>query len=112
QIVFNPNATKPGLSNRLWEIEQPAAAAANGYFVAAANRVGLEDNEYGDLAVNFYGKSQFVDPQGNIVGGYGSESEEEVVVRDLDLDMIRDVRNAWQFYRDRRPDSYTSIPKP
>ena len=36
QIVFNPNATKPGLSNRLWEIEQPAAAAANGYFVAAA----------------------------------------------------------------------------
>jgi beta-ureidopropionase len=112
QIVFNPNATKPGLSNRLWEIEQPAAAAANGYFVAAANRVGLEDNEYGDLAVNFYGKSQFVDPQGNIVGGYGSESDEEVVVRDLDLDMIRNVRNAWQFYRDRRPDSYTSIPKP
>ena len=40
QIVFNPNATKPGLSNRLWEIEQPAAAAANGYFVAAPNRVG------------------------------------------------------------------------
>ena len=48
QIVFNPNATKPGLSNRLWEIEQPAAAAANGYFVAAPNRVGREDNEYGD----------------------------------------------------------------
>ena len=112
QIVFNPNATKPGLSNRLWEIEQPAAAAANGYFIGAANRVGLEDNEYGDLAVNFYGKSQFVDPQGNIVGDYGSETEEEVVVRDLDMDMIRDVRNAWQFYRDRRPDSYTSIPKP
>ena len=89
QIVFNPNATKPGLSNRLWEIEQPAAAAANGYFVAAANRVGLEDNEYGDLAVNFYGKSQFVDPQGNIVGDYGSETHEEVVVRDLDMDMIR-----------------------
>jgi beta-ureidopropionase len=112
QIVFNPNATKPGLSNRLWEIEQPAAAAANGYFVAAANRVGLEDNEYGDLAVNFYGKSQFVDPQGNIVGEYGSEDQEEVVVRDLDMDMIRQVRNNWQFYRDRRPESYTSIPKP
>ncbi len=64
QIVFNPNATKPGLSNRLWEIEQPAAAAANGYFVAAPNRVGREDNEYGDLAVDFYGSSQFVRPAG------------------------------------------------
>jgi beta-ureidopropionase len=112
QIVFNPNATKPGLSNRLWELEQPAAAAANGYFVAAPNRVGTEDNEYGDLAVTFYGNSQFADPQGNIVGGYGSGDTEEVVIRDLDLDMVRQVRNDWQFYRDRRPDSYTSIPKP
>ena len=113
QIVFNPNATKPGLSNRLWEIEQPAAAAANGYFVAAPNRVGREDNEYGELAVDFYGSSQFVDPQGNVVGGMGSATDEEVVIRDLDLDMIRTVRNAWQFYRDRRPDSYVPpFPKP
>jgi beta-ureidopropionase len=112
EIVFNPNATKPGLSNRLWELEQPAAAAANGYFVAAANRVGKEDNEYGDLAVTFYGKSQFADPQGNIIGEYGSGETEEIVIRDLDLDMVKQVRDDWQFYRDRRPDSYTSIPKP
>jgi len=112
EIVFNPNATKPGLSNRLWELEQPAAAAANGYFVAAANRVGKEDNEYGDLAVTFYGKSQFADPQGNIIGEYGSGESEEIVIRDLDLDMIKRVRDDWQFYRDRRPESYTSIPKP
>ncbi|MGI3785142.1 MAG: nitrilase-related carbon-nitrogen hydrolase, partial [Janthinobacterium lividum] len=92
--------------------EQPAAAAANGYFVAAPNRVGREDNEYGDLAVSFYGSSQFVDPQGNLVGPMGSQESEEVVVRDLDLDMIREVRNAWQFYRDRRPESYTSTVKP
>ncbi|MET1052936.1 MAG: nitrilase-related carbon-nitrogen hydrolase, partial [Mycetocola sp.] len=92
--------------------EQPAAAAANGYFVAAPNRVGREDNEYGDLAVTFYGKSQFVDPQGNYVGELGSGEHEEVVIRDLDLGMIRQVRNNWQFYRDRRPESYTSIPKP
>src|SRR3954471_8809009 len=111
-IVFNPNATKPGLSNRLWEIEQPAAAAANGCFVSAANRVGTEDNEYGGPAGSFYGSSQFVEPQGNVVGGMGSETDEEVVIRDLDLDMIRQVRNAWQFYRDRRPDSYASITKP
>jgi N-carbamoylputrescine amidase len=112
EIVFNPNATKPGLSNRLWELEQPAAAAANGYFVAAANRVGKEDNEYGDLAVTFYGKSQFADPQGNIVGAYGSGETEELVIRDLNMDMVKQVRDDWQFYRDRRPDSYTSIPKP
>ena len=42
----------------------------------------------------------------------GSSETEEVVIRDLDLDMIRQVRNAWQFYRDRRPDSYTAIPQP
>lgn len=111
QIVFNPNATKPGLSNRLWEIEQAAAAAANGYFVAAPNRVGTEDNEYGDLAVTFYGSSQFLDPRGNYVGELGSATDEEIVVRDLDLDLIREVRNDWQFYRDRRPDSYVAIPK-
>ncbi|MGV9768449.1 nitrilase-related carbon-nitrogen hydrolase [Microbacterium sp. NPDC003461] len=111
-IVFNPNATKPGLSNRLWEIEQPAAAAANGYFVAAPNRVGREDNEYGDLAVDFYGRSQFVDPRGNLVGDYGSSEHEELLVRDLDFGLIREARDSWQFYRDRRPDSYTAIPAP
>lgn len=111
-IVFNPNATKPGLSNRLWEIEQPAAAAANGYFVAAPNRVGSEENEFGDLAVTFYGSSQFVDPRGNLVGPMGSADHEELLVRDLDLDLIRQVRNDWQFYRDRRPESYSTITVP
>jgi beta-ureidopropionase len=112
EIVFNPNATKPGLSNRLWDLEQATAAAANGYFIAAPNRVGKEDNEYGELAVTFYGTSQFCDPQGNFVGERGSSEHEEVVIRDLDLDMIRQVRNQWQFYRDRRPDSYEAITKP
>ncbi|MGL4340757.1 MAG: nitrilase-related carbon-nitrogen hydrolase [Rhodoglobus sp.] len=109
QIVFNPNATKPGLSNRLWEIEQPAAAAANGYFVASCNRVGREDNEFGDLAVTFYGNSYVVDPRGNMIGDYGSGEHEEIVIRDLDMDMITQVRDDWQFYRDRRPESYTSM---
>ena len=112
EIVFNPNATKPGLSNRLWDIEQPAAAGANGYFVAAANRVGREDNEYGDEAVTFYGTSQFVDPRGNYVGERGSSTDEELLVRDLDLGLIREVRNDWQFFRDRRPDSYAAITAP
>ncbi|CAM3942758.1 nitrilase-related carbon-nitrogen hydrolase [Tsukamurella strandjordii] len=110
ELVFNPSATKPGLSNRLWELEQPAAAAANQYFVAANNRIGTETDEFGDLAVTFYGTSYFVDPRGNLVGEAGSTDTEEIVIRDLDLGLVREVRNDWQFYRDRRPDSYTAIP--
>ncbi|HEY9294545.1 MAG TPA: nitrilase-related carbon-nitrogen hydrolase [Microlunatus sp.] len=112
EMVFNPNATKPGLSNRLWEIEQPAAAVANGYFVLAPNRVGREDNEFGADAVDFYGSSQVVDPRGNYVGELGSGSQEELLIRDIDLDLVRQMREDWQFYRDRRPDSYTMITKP
>ncbi|RZS91085.1 N-carbamoylputrescine amidase [Motilibacter rhizosphaerae] len=112
EIVFNPNASKPGLSNRLWELEQPTAAAANGYFVAVPNRVGREDNEYGDDAVDFYGTSYVVDPQGNFVGEKGSSEKEELLIRDIDLSMIRKVRNDWQFYRDRRPDAYGELVEP
>ena len=111
-MVFNPNATKPGLSNRLWEVEGPCAAVANGYFVLQPNRVGREDNEYGDLAVDFYGTSQVIDPRGNFVGERGSGENEEILIRDLDMDMVQQMRDDWQFYRDRRPESYTSIPKP
>lgn len=112
QLVFNPSATKPGLSNRLWELEQPAAAAANQYFIAANNRIGTESDEFGDLAVTFYGSSYFVDPRGNYVGDVASQDQTEIVVRDIDFDLIREVRNAWQFYRDRRPESYTATVKP
>ena len=64
QIVYNPSATSRGLSSYLWKLEQPAAAVANEYFVAAINRVGVE--EYGDN--DFYGTSYFVDPRGQFVG--------------------------------------------
>lgn len=112
ELIFNPNATAPGISNRLWEIEQAAAAAANGCYVLAPNRVGLEDNEYGDEAVEFYGSSQVRDPRGNLVGEFGSTKEEEVLIRDLDLDLIRETRDLWQFFRDRRPDAYAPITRP
>lgn len=85
---------------------------ANGYFVLQPNRVGREDNEYGELAVDFYGTSQVIDPRGNFVGDRGSGTDEEVLIRDLDLDMVQQMRDDWQFYRDRRPDSYTMIAKP
>jgi beta-ureidopropionase len=102
EIVYNPSATSRGLSAYLWRLEQPAAAVANEYFVAAINRVGQE--EYGDN--DFYGTSYFVDPRGQFVGDVASEREEELVVRDLDLGMIEQVRQQWAFYRDRRPEAY------
>jgi N-carbamoylputrescine amidase len=106
EIVFNPSATKPGMSNRLWELEQPAAAAANQYFVAANNRIGHEVDEFGPEAPHFYGSSYFADPRGNVVGEIASQDREEIIVRDLDLDEIVRARNDWQFYRDRRPETY------
>ncbi len=102
EIVFNPSATSRGLSNYLWKLEQPAAAAANMYFVAAINRVGVEP--LGDD--DFYGTSYFADPRGQLVGDAASGHDEELVVRDLDLGLIEEVRNQWAFYRDRRPDAY------
>ncbi|WP_327682611.1 nitrilase-related carbon-nitrogen hydrolase [Kitasatospora sp. NBC_00458] len=102
QIVYNPSATSRGLSAYLWQLEQPAAAVANEYFVAAINRVGTE--EYGDN--DFYGTSYFVDPRGRFVGEVASDKEEELVVRDLDMGLIEEVRRQWAFYRDRRPEAY------
>ena len=86
----------------------PAAAVANEYFIAAINRVGVE--EYGDN--DFYGTSYFVDPRGQFVGDVASDSEEELVVRELDFDLIEEVRQQWAFYRDRRPDAYEGLVRP
>jgi beta-ureidopropionase len=108
KLVFNPSATSRGLSMYLWKLEQPAAAVANEYFVGAINRVGSEP--YGDN--DFYGSSYFVDPRGQFVGEPASDTDEELVVRDLDMDMIDTVRKTWAFYRDRRPDAYGDLVAP
>ena len=105
EIVFNPSATVAGLSEYLWELEQPAHAVANGYFVGAINRVGREMPwNIGE----FYGKSYFCDPRGRIVA-QAKRDVDEVVVAEIDFDMILEVRNVWQFYRDRRPETYGDI---
>ncbi len=108
KLVFNPSATSRGLSMYLWKLEQPAAAVANEYFIGAINRVGSEP--YGDN--DFYGSSYFVDPRGQFVGEPASDTDEELVVRDLDMDMIDTVRKTWAFYRDRRPDAYGDLVAP
>ncbi len=105
EIIFNPSATVAGLSEYLWKLEQPAHAVANGYFVGAINRVGTEAPwNIGE----FYGQSYFCDPRGQIIAE-GSRDQDELVAADLDMDNIREVRNTWQFFRDRRPDLYGPI---
>ena len=105
EIVFNPSATVAGLSEYLWKLEQPAHAVANGYFVGAINRVGMEAPwNIGE----FYGQSYFCDPRGRFVAE-ASRDKTELVVADLNLDLIREVRDTWQFYRDRRPETYGAI---
>jgi beta-ureidopropionase len=107
EIVFNPSATVAGLSEHLWKLEQPAHAVANGYFIAAINRVGREEPwNIGE----FYGSSYFCDPRGQIFA-QAARDRDEVLTADLDLDLIAEVRKTWQFFRDRRPDTYESLTK-
>lgn len=107
EIVFNPSATVAGLSEYLWRLEQPAHAAANGYFIGAINRVGTEAPwNIGE----FYGSSYFCDPRGKIIS-QASRDKDELLVADLNLDEIKEVRHTWQFFRDRRPETYEQLVK-
>ncbi len=105
EIVFNPSATVAGLSEYLWKLEQPAHAVANGYYVGAINRVGVEAPwNMGE----FYGQSYLVDPRGNFVK-IAARDRDDVVVAEMDREVIRTVRDTWQFYRDRRPEAYDEL---
>lgn len=107
EVLFNPSATVAGLSQHLWKIEQPAHAVANSYFVAASNRVGVE--KPWNLG-KFYGTSYIVDPRGQFLAT-GGEDNDEIVVADCNLEVIEEVRRTWQFYRDRRPETYDDMTK-
>lgn len=105
EIVYNPSATVAGLSEYLWKLEQPAHAVANGYFMGCINRVGTEAPwNIGE----FYGSSYHVDPRGNLMD-VAPRDKDHLVVSELDLDMIEEVRKVWQFYRDRRPETYDKL---
>ena len=105
EIVFNPSATVAGTSEYLWKLEKPAHAVANGYYVAAINRVGVEAPwNMGE----FYGQSYLLNSRGSIVA-IGSRDQDEVVIGVMDKKLIREVRDIWQFYRDRRPETYENI---
>ena len=107
EIIFNPSATVAGLSEYLWKLEQPAHAVANGYFVGAINRVGYEAPwNIGE----FYGQSYFCSPRGKFLAE-APRDKDALITAELDLDEIREVRNVWQFFRDRRPETYERIAK-
>jgi len=105
EIVYNPSATTVGQSQYLWKLEQPAHAVANGYFMGCINRVGVEAPW--NLG-KFYGSSYFVNPLGQIFA-CASEDKDELLIADFDLDMIEEVRSTWQFFRDRRPETYGKL---
>jgi N-carbamoylputrescine amidase len=99
EIVLIPSATPDkSLSRKVWEKELCAHAIFNEYFVAGLNRIGVEGNYV------YYGQSVVFDPSGEMMVQAGPD--EEILVADCDLDLITQRRRAWQFYRDRRPDSY------
>lgn len=104
EIVFNPSATS-GYARHAWELEQPAQALANGFFVAAINRVGIEEPL---SSVRFFGSSYLCGPRGEILAQAG-EDKDEFVAADLDFAAIAEARQVWQFYRDRRPDTYSDL---
>lgn len=108
EIVFNPSATVAGLSEYLWKLEQPAHAVANAYWVGAINRPGWEEPwRIGE----FYGQSYWCNPRGQIIAE-GCRNKDDIVIADVDLGLIREVRNTWQFYRDRRPETYGALVAP
>ena len=105
EYIVNPSATVAGVSEYLWRLEQPASAAANGVYIGAINRVGTEAPwNVGE----FYGQSYFVNPRGQIEAE-ASRDRDELLVHDMDFDLVREIRNKWQFFRDRRPETYDRL---
>ncbi len=105
EYIVNPSATVAGVSEYIWKLEQPASAVANGCFIGAINRVGRE--QPWDIG-EFYGQSYFVNPRGEIEA-QASRDKDELLVHDMDMSMVREIRNNWQFFRDRRPSTYTRL---
>jgi N-carbamoylputrescine amidase len=114
-VIFYPTAIgwhphekeKHGASQRdAWRTIQRGHAIANGVFVAAVNRVGRE----GDPGLEFWGTSFLCDPFGVVVAE-ASTDREEIIIGEIDLHRIEDVRRNWPFLRDRRIDAYRGMEK-
>ena len=91
-----------------WQTVQRGHAIANGVYVAAANRVGLEKLNPESVGIEFWGQSFISDPQGKILA-QASVDKEEIVLAEIDPSRIEYIRRNWPFLRDRRIDAYEGI---
>ena len=109
-IGWHPKEKKKFGKSQLdaWIIMQRSHAISNGVFVAAINRTGLE--KIGNKKIQFWGNSMIIDPSGNIVARAESEKE-DILICDINLNKIENVRNHWPFLRDRRIDYYKGLTK-
>ena len=85
-----------------WQIMLRSHAIANGLYVAASNRVGVE------AGIEFWGGSFVADPFGNVVA-QGSQDSNEALIAECDLALIESARTHWPFFRDRRIDAYHGL---
>ena len=117
QIIFYPTAIgwhpkekrefgKTQLNS--WITMQKSHAIANGTYVVAVNRVGVEKN--GKKKIEFWGNSMIINPSGEIIGELGNKKE-EILIREIDYKKIDTTREHWPFLRDRRIDFYKGILK-
>ncbi|MCL5005485.1 MAG: carbon-nitrogen hydrolase [Acidobacteria bacterium] len=90
-----------------WKTVQRGHAIANGIYIVAANRVGFEEGADGG-GIEFWGSSFVADPQGVVIAE-ASADREEILLADIDLDHLEDVRRNWPFLRDRRIDAYQGL---
>ena len=122
QVLFYPTAIgwhpaekeQFGLAQHdAWQTIQRSHAIANGVYVAVVNRVGFEDGDVrGKKApgqgLEFWGGSFVADPFGRVIA-QASHDKEEILIAEVDLKSLEDIRRNWPFLRDRRIDSYTAI---
>ena len=115
ELIFYPTAIRwhPNEKNRYgksqlesWITIQKSHAIANGIFVAAINRVGVEKK--GKRKIEFWGNSFVVDPSGNIISKLNSKNE-GILICDIDFKKVENVRQHWPFLRDRRIDAYRGL---
>lgn len=93
-----------------WMNVMKGHAVANGVYVAAANRIGLEQYLPGTEGIQFWGASFIAGPQGEILA-QASHDKEEILIAEVDLDLQENVRQNWPFFRDRRIDAFEDITK-
>jgi beta-ureidopropionase len=105
-LMFVPTAT--GVGSAIWELELKAHAVANLMWVGGVNRVGLD---VGGGPTEFYGRSLFTNPRGDVVAQLGNEHD-AVLHCEVDTEMSGTLRDEWGFFRDRRPDTYAALVAP